>query len=47
MILVKEGTVNTLIGTHNKTLMVYNDITLTWAAQLSTVPVTARTATFQ
>ncbi|EDO29498.1 predicted protein, partial [Nematostella vectensis] len=44
---VKEGVINTLIATHTKSLLVYQDVTLTWAAQLPHVPVAIKVATFQ
>ena len=44
---VVEGTVNTLIATFNKTLMVYQDVALTWAAQLPHIPVAVKVASFQ
>nr|KAF6417887.1 Bardet-Biedl syndrome 9 [Rousettus aegyptiacus] len=39
---VSEGTINTLIGNHNKMLHVYQDVTLKWATQLPHVPVAVR-----
>uniref|UniRef100_A0A8C9WPV2 Bardet-Biedl syndrome 9 n=1 Tax=Scleropages formosus TaxID=113540 RepID=A0A8C9WPV2_SCLFO len=44
---VSEGTTNLLMGNHNSTLLVYQDVTLKWAAQLSCVPVAVRVANFQ
>ncbi|MBN3305537.1 PTHB1 protein, partial [Amia calva] len=44
---VSEGTVNSLVGNHNNMLLVYQDVTLKWAAQLSHVPVAVRVANFQ
>ena len=38
---------NTLIATFNKTLMVYQDVALTWAAQLPHIPVAVKVASFQ
>ena len=43
----KEGSINSIVGTHNKTLMVYCDVTLIWAAQLPHMPVAVRIASFQ
>ncbi|CAH1790036.1 unnamed protein product [Owenia fusiformis] len=43
---VTEGTVNTLVGTHTNSLMVYQDITLKWAAQLQHTPVQIRLGNF-
>uniref|UniRef100_A0A8C6DLS5 Bardet-Biedl syndrome 9 n=1 Tax=Moschus moschiferus TaxID=68415 RepID=A0A8C6DLS5_MOSMO len=39
---VSEGTINTLIGNHNKMLHIYQDVTLKWATQLPHVPVAVR-----
>lgn len=36
-----------LVGTHTKSLLVYQDITLVWAAQLPHIPVAIKVATFQ
>lgn len=47
LLTVVEGTVNTLIATFNKTLMVYQDVALTWAAQLPHIPVAVKVASFQ
>jgi len=44
---VVEGAVNTLIATCNKTLMIYQNIALAWAAQLPHIPVAVRVASFQ
>uniref|UniRef100_A0A672UXZ2 Bardet-Biedl syndrome 9 n=1 Tax=Strigops habroptila TaxID=2489341 RepID=A0A672UXZ2_STRHB len=44
---VKEGTINTLIGTHSKMLNVYQDVTLKWATQLPHVPVAVKVANLQ
>ncbi|TRY97356.1 hypothetical protein DNTS_031697 [Danionella cerebrum] len=44
---VSEGTTNILVCTHNNMLLVYQDVTLKWAAQLSCVPVAVRIANFQ
>ncbi|XP_032563572.1 protein PTHB1 isoform X1 [Chiroxiphia lanceolata] len=44
---VQEGTINTLIGNHNKMLNVYQDVTLKWATQLPHIPVSVRVANFQ
>ncbi|XP_077158702.1 protein PTHB1 isoform X2 [Paroedura picta] len=44
---VSEGTINTLIGNHNGTLHVYQDVTLKWATQLSHIPVAVRVGNFQ
>ncbi|XP_043972015.1 protein PTHB1 isoform X1 [Gambusia affinis] len=41
---VKDGTINLLLGNHNNMLLVYQDITLKWAAQLPYVPVAVRVA---
>ncbi|XP_055760857.1 protein PTHB1 isoform X2 [Salvelinus fontinalis] len=43
---VSEGTTNTLVGNHNNMLLVYQDVTLKWAAQLSCSPVAVRLANF-
>ncbi|KAF1447480.1 Protein PTHB1, partial [Pygoscelis papua] len=44
---VKEGTINTLVGNHNKMLNVYQDVTLKWATQLPHVPVSVKVANLQ
>ncbi|NXJ84039.1 PTHB1 protein, partial [Trogon melanurus] len=44
---VKEGTINTLIGNHNKMLNVYQDVTLKWATQLPHIPVSVKVANLQ
>ncbi|KAM9851598.1 protein PTHB1 [Aulostomus maculatus] len=43
---VSDGTTNLLLGNHNNMLLVYQDVTLKWAAQLSFVPVAVRVANF-
>ncbi|KAI1885592.1 hypothetical protein AGOR_G00205400 [Albula goreensis] len=43
---VTEGTTNTLLANHNNMLLVYQDVTLKWAAQLSSVPIAVRVANF-
>ena len=35
----EDGVIHTLVATHTKTLMVYKDSQLSWAAQLDQVPV--------
>lgn len=47
LISVVEGSVNALIATFNKTLMVYQDVALAWAAQLPHIPVAVKVASFQ
>ncbi|XP_028409077.1 protein PTHB1-like [Dendronephthya gigantea] len=42
----KEDTFNMMVGTHNKTLMIYQNVTLAWAAQLPHIPVDAKVANF-
>ncbi|XP_077347748.1 protein PTHB1 isoform X2 [Lithobates pipiens] len=44
---VNEGTINSLVGNHNNMLLVYQDVTLKWAAQLPHVPVAVKVANFQ
>ncbi|XP_039592192.1 protein PTHB1 isoform X2 [Polypterus senegalus] len=44
---VIEGTINSLVGNHNNMLLVYQDVTLRWAAQLPHVPIALRVANFQ
>ncbi|KAM7382893.1 hypothetical protein PAMP_002590 [Pampus punctatissimus] len=44
---VTDGTTNLLLGNHNNMLLVYQDVTLKWAAQLPFVPVAVRVANFQ
>ncbi|XP_018426780.1 PREDICTED: protein PTHB1 [Nanorana parkeri] len=44
---VSEGTINSLVGNHNNMLLVYQDVTLKWAAQLPHVPVAVKVANFQ
>uniref|UniRef100_A0A6Q2Y139 Bardet-Biedl syndrome 9 n=1 Tax=Esox lucius TaxID=8010 RepID=A0A6Q2Y139_ESOLU len=43
---VSEDTTNILLGNHNNMLLVYQDVTLKWAAQLSCSPVAIRLANF-
>lgn len=45
-LLVTDGTTNLLLGNHTNMLLVYQDVTLKWAAQLPFVPVAIRTANF-
>lgn len=45
--LVLEGTINILVGNHNNKLLVYQDVTLKWVAQLPHVPVSVQVANFQ
>ncbi|KAA8591941.1 hypothetical protein FQN60_017315, partial [Etheostoma spectabile] len=45
-ILVTDGTTNLLLGNHTNMLLVYQDVTLKWAAQLPFVPVAIRVANF-
>ncbi|XP_053323992.1 protein PTHB1 [Spea bombifrons] len=44
---VNDGTINSLVGNHNNMLLVYQDVTLKWAAQLPHIPVALRVASFQ
>ncbi|KAJ7985514.1 hypothetical protein DPEC_G00352840 [Dallia pectoralis] len=43
---VSEDTTNILMGNHNNRLLVYQEVTLKWAAQLSCSPVAIRLANF-
>ena len=43
----KEGEVSCMVGSHTKTVLIYQSITLKWAAQLNSVPVALRVANFQ
>ncbi|KAJ3598403.1 hypothetical protein NHX12_001913 [Muraenolepis orangiensis] len=43
---VAEGATNLLLGNHNNMLLVFQDVTLRWAAQLACVPVAVRVANF-
>ncbi|XP_041798162.1 protein PTHB1 isoform X2 [Chelmon rostratus] len=43
---VTDGTTNLLLGNHTNMLLVYQDVTLKWAAQLPVVPVAVRIANF-
>ncbi|XP_040900630.1 protein PTHB1 [Toxotes jaculatrix] len=43
---VTDGTTNLLLGNHTNMLLVYQDVTLKWAAQLPFVPVAIRIANF-
>ncbi|XP_034554446.1 protein PTHB1 isoform X2 [Notolabrus celidotus] len=43
---VTDGTTNLLLCNHTNMLLVYQDVTLKWAAQLSSVPVAVRVANF-
>ncbi|XP_030060352.1 protein PTHB1 [Microcaecilia unicolor] len=44
---VSEGTINTLVGNHNNILLVYQDVTLKWAAQLPHIAVAVKVGNFQ
>ncbi|CAN2389661.1 PTHB1 N-terminus [Pristimantis euphronides] len=44
---VSEGTINSLVGNHNNMLLVYQDVTLRWAAQLPHIPVAVKVVNFQ
>lgn len=44
---VSEGTIHSLVGNHNNMLLVYQDVTLRWAAQLPHIPVAVKVANFQ
>uniref|UniRef100_A0A3B4G2W9 Bardet-Biedl syndrome 9 n=1 Tax=Pundamilia nyererei TaxID=303518 RepID=A0A3B4G2W9_9CICH len=41
-----DGTTNLLLGNHTNMLLVYQDVTLKWASQLSFIPVAVRVANF-
>lgn len=41
-----NGTTNLLLANHTNMLLIYQDVTLKWAAQLSFVPVAMRVANF-
>ncbi|KAM9782484.1 protein PTHB1 [Neosynchiropus ocellatus] len=43
---VSDGTTNMLLGNHTNMLLVYQDVTLKWAAQLPFVPVAIKLANF-
>uniref|UniRef100_A0AAX7UA96 Bardet-Biedl syndrome 9 n=1 Tax=Astatotilapia calliptera TaxID=8154 RepID=A0AAX7UA96_ASTCA len=43
---VTDGTTNLLLGNHTNMLLVYQDVTLKWASQLSFIPVAVRVANF-
>nr|XP_046254883.1 protein PTHB1 isoform X2 [Scatophagus argus] len=43
---VTDGTTNLLLGNHTNMLLVYQDVTLKWAAQLPFVPVAVRIGSF-
>uniref|UniRef100_A0A8D3DMV7 Bardet-Biedl syndrome 9 n=1 Tax=Scophthalmus maximus TaxID=52904 RepID=A0A8D3DMV7_SCOMX len=43
---VTDGSTNLLLGNHTNMLLIYQDVTLKWAAQLSFVPVAVRVANF-
>ncbi|XP_029360234.1 protein PTHB1 isoform X1 [Echeneis naucrates] len=43
---VSDGITNLLLGNHTNMLLVYQDVTLKWAAQLPFVPVAVRVANF-
>lgn len=45
-LLVQDDTFNLMVGTHNRTLMIYQNVTLVWAAQLPHIPVDAKVANF-
>ncbi|XP_069777145.1 protein PTHB1 isoform X10 [Narcine bancroftii] len=44
---VLQGTINILIGNYNNKLLVYQDVTLKWVAQLPHVPVCVQVGNFQ
>lgn len=44
---ITEGTINFLIASHTQTLLIYQDISLKWAAKVDTVPVMVRVGNFQ
>ncbi|XP_029445637.1 protein PTHB1 isoform X2 [Rhinatrema bivittatum] len=44
---VSEGTINTLVGNHNNMLLVYQDVTLKWAAQLPHIAIAVKVGNFQ
>ncbi|XP_005112298.1 protein PTHB1 [Aplysia californica] len=44
---LSENSVNYLVGTHTKSLMVYQDYTLKWVAKMEFVPVQVRVGNFQ
>lgn len=43
---VRDGTTNLLLCNHTNMLLVYQDVTLKWAAQLPFAPVATRLANF-
>ncbi|XP_041374621.1 protein PTHB1-like [Gigantopelta aegis] len=43
---LSEGTINYMIATHSSSLMVYQDVTLKWAAKMEHVPVQIRIGNF-
>ena len=47
MLVVVGESINCAIATHSNTLLIYNDVTLKWAAQLAHVPVQIRVANFR
>jgi Bardet-Biedl syndrome 9 protein len=47
VILADETVVRYMVATHTKTLMIYEDVTLKWAAQLNYVPVQIITGNFR
>lgn len=44
--LVTDGSTNLLLGNHTNMLLVYQDVTLKWASQLSFIPVAVRVANY-
>lgn len=44
---VQEGTINYMIGSHTSSLLIYQDVTLKWAAQLQHIPVDLKVGNFQ
>lgn len=44
---VSEGTINYLVATHTKSLLVYQDVTLKWAAKTEFTPVQCHVANFK
>lgn len=45
--LVTDGVINYMVGTHTGQVMIYQDVTLKWAAKLEYIPVSLRVGYFQ
>ncbi|KAK7506674.1 hypothetical protein BaRGS_00002149 [Batillaria attramentaria] len=44
---LSEGTINYMVGTYTKSLLIYQDVTLKWAAKMEHIPVQVQVANFK